>query len=102
MWILDFEFRQCVYGLGMVVVLDQSRGALSYKADGDQYANLQKALLPSLFGISEGHISPAKFELHEIGCIRVAVSGTRLVAMVSSVAVDNFSPSGLREAAIRP
>ena len=71
----------------------ENAGDLRFSTDGlavGENSSVDAALIPSIFGIAAGHIAAARYELHEIGSIRVCSQGTRLVGLVAAASVAAF------------
>ena len=62
-------------------------GGLGLQADASPLA---KSIAPQCFGIATGHISPPRFELNNMGCFRLHISGTRQVALFNSTDIRKF------------
>ena len=80
----DQDINTSVVNMGLRATKNDPRLELTF-ATGS--AQLQQVVGAAVFGIAAGNVSKARFELQELGCMRLAARGTRTAVIVSAMDV---------------
>ena len=80
----DQDINTLVVNMGLRATKNDPRLELTF-ATGS--AQLQQVVGVAVFGIAAGNVSKARFELQELGCMRLAARGTRTAVLVSAMDV---------------
>ena len=65
--------------------------------DDDEVKDASACMAPAIYVVAGGHVSSAKYELQEMGCLRFVVSGARTVVLIDSSAIKMHGDMAVTE-----
>ena len=87
----DKDIMQSIVSMAVQVVNKSKDDMIFDFADDEDVTSAASILAPALYVVAGGHVSSAKYELQELGCLRFVLSGGRTIVLLDASAIKRYA-----------
>ena len=95
--VFDKDIVQTIVNMALKVA-DKSKNDMFFDFADDEDVKVAASILaPAIFVVAGGHVSSAKYELQEMGCLRFVLAGSRTIVLLDALAIKQHVDMGTPE-----